>query len=186
MENINSYNDAISNANLIRNANFSTLQETADRFIDKEKEIREKIEESTLPFEVPVLEHTLGELGKKALVKAGLRSADDEDTITRSLAKKGLNTVLEKLGVKKSEADAAAAEGEEVVPIPAPRPPVPAPRPQPVQPQAPQQPPQPAPRPTPAQESDQIKQLRRLKQEAEARRDQRQGLKDHSGFLTRR
>jgi len=97
MENINSYNDAISSANLLRNANFSTLTEQSDRFIDKEKETREKIEGATLPFEIPVLEHTLGSLGKKALVKAGLRSEEDEDGIVKSLGKKGLKAILKKI-----------------------------------------------------------------------------------------
>ena len=97
MESINSYNDAISSANLLRNANFSTLQEQSDRFIDDEKDVRSKIEAATLPFEVPVLEHTLGNLGKKALVKAGLRNEEDEDGIVKSLGKKGLKAILKKI-----------------------------------------------------------------------------------------
>jgi len=144
MENINSYNDAISNANLMRNANFSSLTEQADRFIDKEKEVREKIEGATLPFEVPVLEGTLGTLGKKALVKAGLRNADDEDGITKSLVKKGLNSILEKI------------QG----PKPAPAPEAPAPE-------------APAPEaPAPAGDTEEVQNLKRLQQEAEAQRDQ--------------
>jgi len=78
MENINSFNDSLSNANLLRNANFSTLQESTDRFIDNEKDIRGKIEGATLPFEVPVLEHTLGNLGKKGL-KAILKKIQGDD-----------------------------------------------------------------------------------------------------------
>jgi len=100
MENINSYSDAMNTNNLFRNANFSILQEKSDQFIEKQKETKEKIEGSTLPFEVPVLDHTLGNLGKKALEKMGLRSAEDEDTITRSLVKKGLSAILDKAGIQ--------------------------------------------------------------------------------------
>ena len=112
MENINSYNDAISSANLLRNANFSTLTEQSDRFIDKEKETREKIEGATLPFEIPVLEHTLGSLGKKALVKAGLRSEEDEDGIVKSLGKKGLKAILKKIKGDDGDDDASDTKTE--------------------------------------------------------------------------
>ena len=148
MESINSYNDSISSANLLRNANFSTLSEQADRFIDKEKEVREKIEGSTLPFEVPVLEHTLGDLGKKVLVKAGLRSAEDEDSITKSLLKKGLNSVLQKI------------KGDSEAPVPAPRDPATI---------------RPTPKPRPQSslpESDEVKSLRQAQTDAENLRDQ--------------
>ncbi len=154
MENINSYDSAISNANLLRNANFSTLSEQADRFVDKEKEVREKIEGSTLPFEVPVLEHTLGDLGKKALVKAGLRSADDEDSITKSLLKKGLNSVLQKI-----KGDAGITPDTES-PVPAPRDPASI---------------RPTPKPRPQSslpESDEVKSLRQAQTDAENLRDQ--------------
>ena len=100
MENINTYSDTMNTANLFRNANFSILQEKSDQFIEKQKETKEKIEGSTLPFEIPVLDHTLGNLGKKALEKVGLRSAEDEDTITRSLVKKGLSAILDKAGIQ--------------------------------------------------------------------------------------
>ena len=100
MENINTYSDTMNTANLFRNANFSILQEKSDQFIEKQKETKEKIEGSTLPFEIPVLDHTLGNLGKKALEKMGLRSAEDEDTITRSLVKKGLSAILDKAGIQ--------------------------------------------------------------------------------------
>jgi len=151
MENINSFNDSLSNANLLRNANFSTLQESTDRFIDNEKDIRGKIEGATLPFEVPVLEHTLGNLGKKALVKAGLRSEEDEDGIVKSLGKKGLKAILKKI------------QGDDVpdaTPPAAPAAPA-------AQPAAPAQ--QPA---APAGDSDEVKNLKRLQQEAEDQRDQ--------------
>jgi len=138
----------------MRNANFSSLTEQADRFIDKEKEVREKIEGATLPFEVPVLEGTLGTLGKKALVKAGLRNADDEDGITKSLVKKGLNSILEKIQGPK--------------PAPAPEAPAPeAPAPEAPAPEAP------APEaPAPAGDTEEVQNLKRLQQEAEAQRDQ--------------
>lgn len=149
MESINSYDSAISSANLLRNANFSTLSEQTDRFIDKEKGVREKIEASTLPFEVPVLEHTLGDLGKKALVKAGLRSAEDEDSITKSLLKKGLNSVLQKIKGDSTEP-----------PVPAPRDPATI---------------RPTPKPRPQAslpESDEVKSLRQAQTDAENLRDQ--------------
>jgi len=155
MENINSFNDSLSNANLLRNANFSTLQESTDRFIDDEKDIRGKIEGATLPFEVPVLEHTLGNLGKKALVKAGLRSEEDEDGIVKSLGKKGLKAILKKI------------QGDDVPDV---TPPAPAAAPAAAPATAPAA--QPAAQPTAAGDSDEVKNLKRLQQEAEDQRDQ--------------
>ena len=107
MENMNSYSEMVGNANFFRNANFGNLQAMAGKSVDIQKEIREKIEGSTLPFEVPVLEHTLGTLGKKALVKLGLKQEAD-DSITKTLVKKGLSTILEKAGLKQNADDSLA------------------------------------------------------------------------------
>jgi len=157
---MDSYNDSITNANLIRNANFGSLEEQTDRFIDKEKEVKEKIEGATLPFEVPVLEKTLGSLGKKALVKAGLRSEEDEDGIIKSLGKKGLNAILEKAGLKKPDAPAP----EEAPEAPAPEAPAPE---------------------APAGDTEEVQNLKQLQQEAEAQRDQTASdLEDAKGAVT--
>ena len=96
MENIQSYMDEIGSQNMLRNADFNSVEADKEQNIDKQKTLKEKIEGSTLPFELPALDATLGSLAKKGLVKAGLRSADDSDGIIKSLAKKGLESVLKK------------------------------------------------------------------------------------------
>jgi len=102
MENSDSYAEVMGNANLFRNANFGALQEKANMKMDKQKQEKEEIEGITMPFEVPVLEHYGAKLGKRLLKKAGIES-EEGDSITRTLAKKGLSTLLEKAGLKKPD-----------------------------------------------------------------------------------
>lgn len=102
MENSDSYAEVMGNANLFRNANFGALQEKANMKMDKQKEEKAEIEGITMPFEVPVLEHYGAKLGKRLLSKAGIES-EEGDSITRTLAKKGLSALLEKAGLKKPD-----------------------------------------------------------------------------------
>lgn len=102
MENSDSYAEVMGNANLFRNANFGALQEKASMKMDKQKQEKEEIEGITMPFEVPVLEHYGAKLGKRLLKKAGIES-EEGDSITRTLAKKGLSALLEKAGLKKPD-----------------------------------------------------------------------------------
>jgi len=117
MENSDSYAEVMGNANLFRNANFGALQEKANMKMDKQKQEKEEIEGITMPFEVPVLEHYGAKLGKRLLKKAGIES-EEGDSITRTLAKKGLSTLLEKAGLKKPDVkpDGKPAKEDEDLP----------------------------------------------------------------------
>ena len=102
MENSDSYSEVMGQANLFRNANFSALQEKANMYIDKEKEEKEEIEGVTLPLEIPLIDKFGGKVGKKIMEKLGMESKDD-DGLMETLAKKGLNSLLEKAGLKKPD-----------------------------------------------------------------------------------
>ena len=100
MENSDSYSEVMGQANLFRNANFSALQQKASMYIDKQKDQKQEIEGVTIPFEIPLIDKFGGKIGKKVMEKLGMESEED-DGLMKTLAKKGLNSLLEKAGIKK-------------------------------------------------------------------------------------
>ena len=111
MENSDSYSEIMGQANLFRNANFSALQEKANMYIDKEKEEKAEIEGVTMPLEIPLIDKFGGRVGKKVMEKLGMKSEED-DGLMKTLAKKGLNSLLEKAGLKKPDAKPTKPDAE--------------------------------------------------------------------------
>ena len=103
MENSDSYSEVMGQANLFRNANFSALQQKANMYIDKQKDEKEEIEGVTMPLEIPLIDKFGGRVGKRVMEKLGMK-AEDDDGLMKTLAKKGLNSLLEKAGLKKPDA----------------------------------------------------------------------------------
>ena len=103
MENSDSYSEVMGQANLFRNANFSSLQQKANMYIDKQKDEKEEIEGVTMPLEIPLIDKFGGRVGKRVMEKLGMKSEED-DGLMKTLAKKGLNSLLEKAGLKKPDA----------------------------------------------------------------------------------
>jgi len=99
MENSDSYSEVMGQANLFRNANFSALQQKADMYIDKEKNEKDEIEGVTMPLEIPLIDKFGGRIGKRVMKKLGMET-EEGDGLMKTLAKKGLNSLLEKAGLK--------------------------------------------------------------------------------------
>mgnify|MGYP003651943021 CR=1 FL=1 len=112
MENSDSYSEIMGQANLFRNANFSALQEKANMYIDKEKEEKAEIEGVTMPLEIPLIDKFGGRVGKRVMEKLGMKSEED-DGLMKTLAKKGLNSLLEKAGLKKPDAKPTKPDDED-------------------------------------------------------------------------
>ena len=104
MENSDSYSEVMGQANLFRNANFGALQEKANIYVDKEKNEKSEIEGVTAPLEIPLIDKFGGRLGKRVMKKLGMETEDEGDGLMKTLAKKGLNSLLEKAGLKKPDA----------------------------------------------------------------------------------
>lgn len=112
MENSDSYSEVMGQANLFRNANFSALQQKANMYIDKEKEEKSEIEGVTMPLEIPLIDKFGGRVGKKVMEKLGMK-AEEDDGLMKTLAKKGLNSLLEKAGLKKPDAKPTKPDGDD-------------------------------------------------------------------------
>tara|TARA_R110001592_G_scaffold246975_1_gene508966 strand:- start:2348 stop:3430 length:1083 start_codon:yes stop_codon:yes gene_type:complete len=104
MENSDSYSEVMGQANLFRNANFGALQEKANIYVDKEKNEKSEIEGVTAPLEIPLIDKFGGRLGKRVMKKLGMETEEEGDGLMKTLAKKGLNSLLEKAGLKKPDA----------------------------------------------------------------------------------
>ncbi len=112
MENSDSYSEVMGQANLFRNANFSALQQKANMYIDKQKDEKDEIEGVTMPLEIPLIDKFGGRVGKRVMKKLGMESEED-DGLMKTLAKKGLNSLLEKAGLKKPDAKPTKPDGDD-------------------------------------------------------------------------
>ena len=103
MENSDSYSEVMGQANLFRNANFGALQEKANIYVDKQENEKSEIEGVTSPLEIPLIDKFGGRLGKRVMKKLGMETEEEGDGLMKTLAKKGLNSLLEKAGLKKPD-----------------------------------------------------------------------------------